>query len=84
MFLASISFSNKEEAFVQWIMTLYFFITAWMMFLLAFMDRNRDLEQSKIDKKIIQRTYIENDNEGGIDFEKLPFANYFKDKLKKH
>ncbi|CDW89987.1 UNKNOWN [Stylonychia lemnae] len=84
MFLASISFSNKEEAFVQWIMTVYFFITAAMMFILALLDRTRDVEQGKIDWKIIEKTYVENDNEGGIDFERLPFANYFKQKLSKH
>eukprot|EP00347_Sterkiella_histriomuscorum_P012644 403367780 len=81
LFLASISFSNKEEAFLQWIMTIYFFTTAALMFILAVIDKSRDLEQLQKDEKIIQQTYNEDSHEGGIDFETIPFANYFKSKL---
>ena len=73
LFLASLSISNSKDQFIQWVLTIYFFVCASLMFILAVLDRERDREQAKIDRKIIKQLEVEED-EGGIAFEVIPFA----------
>jgi hypothetical protein len=64
------SFSNKEELFLQYVMTIYWFVCAGIFFGLIFIDRSHDREQAKKDKDIIE-TIAYKDEEN--DFENLPF-----------
>ena len=80
LFLGSLSFSN-QEAFVQWIMTIYFVACAICFLILAFMDRGRDKEQWKIDQKIIEISYREEHDDGFM--ERVPFVNYMKSQFEK-
>ena len=54
-FLACMSFStgmaNSNIAFVQYIVSIYFLIVCVMFLILAVIDRDRDIEQMKIDNK---------------------------------
>jgi hypothetical protein len=45
LFLASMSFNNKEEMFVQYIITIYFFVCSFLFLILAVIDRAKDKEQ---------------------------------------
>ena len=46
LFLASISLANSQDAFIQWVLTIYFFICATLMFILTLVDKERDKEQA--------------------------------------
>jgi len=53
LFLASLSFSNKTESFVRWVLSIYFISCAGCFLALAFLDRAGDLYQAEHDQKII-------------------------------
>ena len=44
LFLASLSLSNTSDVLVEWVMTIYFVVTAVLMFILAVCDRAHDKE----------------------------------------
>lgn len=71
MFLASITFSQDEDNFVQYLVSLYYFICAGGFLMLAIIDRASDFKQAKRDAKII--AYLGSYND---DLERLPFANF--------
>ena len=50
VFLASMSCTSSGEAFVQYIMTTYFFICALLYGLLALCDRNHDRKRGERDE----------------------------------
>ena len=50
VFLASMSCSSSGEAFVQYIMTTYFFICSILFLLLAICDRNHDKKRGERDE----------------------------------
>lgn len=75
LFLASMAFSNKEELFVQYILTAYWFICATIFLILLFLDRQHDKDQYKIDYKIVQSMAFKDEEN---DFERLPFVKTFK------
>ena len=62
-FLACMSFAsgneNKDVAFVQYIVTIYFLMVALLFMFLSLVDRERDIQQAIIDKQdIIQNCAI--------------------------
>ena len=44
LFIGSLSCADSDEEFVQWLMASYFFVCALLMFILAYIDRAKDLE----------------------------------------
>lgn len=59
LFLTSMSFSSSIEPFLQYILSIYFLVTAVCFLVLSFKDRERDLQQWEVDKKIIEQTVYE-------------------------
>lgn len=53
------SFSSSIEPFLQYILSIYFLVTAVCFLVLSFKDRERDLQQCEVDKKIIEQTVYE-------------------------
>jgi len=53
LFLASMSFSNKTESFVRWVLSVYFISCAGCFLALAYFDRAGDLLQAEHDRQII-------------------------------
>jgi hypothetical protein len=48
-FLASLSFSNKTESLIKWLLSIYFFACAFCFMALAHYDKFKDAEQAIID-----------------------------------
>ena len=44
LFLASLAMSNSEDMFIQYVFTIYFLVCGSLMFILAVLDRERDVE----------------------------------------
>lgn len=53
-FLASLSFSNKMESFLRWILSLYFIACGACFCALSWIDSERDRWQAETDKKLIE------------------------------
>jgi ABC-type multidrug transport system permease subunit len=49
LFLASLSFSTKEESFVRWILSIYYVSCCGCFLALAVIDRERDKYQAEVD-----------------------------------
>ncbi len=75
-FLASMSFSNKTESFVKWVLSVYFFACAFCFLALAHYDKFKDAEQAITDQQL--KGALDNereDEEFWVENEKIPFAN---------
>lgn len=72
LLLAAMSFSDQEEDFVRWVVSLYSLACFGCFTALAILDRERDQMQAEYDRQLI-RDLKEPDDEAWLDAEPLPF-----------